>query len=104
MASAASTRLHVPMHVIHVNCRKDIIDKADVIFSKCATIHQGVFRCVFGSGVGTLERRAGSRVTSSLPLQPGAICHWNIRANGTVHYQGNKKAGASLRAGFPYKQ
>jgi len=30
----------MPMHDFHLDCGKYIIDKADVLFSKCAAVHQ----------------------------------------------------------------
>jgi hypothetical protein len=41
VSGAPNTGLHVPMHHFHVHRWKYVIDKADVILSKCSTIHQG---------------------------------------------------------------
>jgi hypothetical protein len=40
MTRAPNATLHVPMHRFHLNAWKYVIDEADVILSKCATIHQ----------------------------------------------------------------
>src|SRR5690242_20891254 len=96
MACAPHAGLEMPMHRFHVDRWKDVIDEADMILSKGATIHQNnSLRDWFASRYPT----GVTRFQNYLPNSQSArgILPGNKVKNGTASYPNlsAKKTGAN---------
>ena len=90
------------MHSFHVDRRKCVIDKANMVLSKRATMHR-VNSLHDGFASGTRQCGRGSRITRAISHVPGAFDHGTDQEwYRELSDSGRKKAGANCRAGFSF--